>query len=114
LAETTYHTDYRGTERETAKDGFEGSSFRLKNLLGLLAGILAIVFFGSVFLPWVSTWPSVKPLIDYIEETDIDPRGLFYTESEEALETYSEMVDSFRFSPQKKMTQGHTKGLRKP
>ncbi|MBT4290297.1 MAG: hypothetical protein HOD92_23475 [Deltaproteobacteria bacterium] len=51
--------------------------------------------------PWVDTFESVKPLIDFIEERDIDAGALYYTEIEEFSEANINMENTMDYTPGK-------------
>ena len=63
----------------------------LKSWSQFFLGLLAIYLFIAVVLPFLSNLPMSKTAIETIEERDIDPRALFYTESEHAVEAGREM-----------------------
>lgn len=54
--------------------------------LGLFLGLAAIYLVIAVVLPFLSRLPMSRAAIEVIEEQDIDPRALFYTESGHAVE----------------------------
>lgn len=67
-------------EKPTAKSWFQ-----------LFLGLLSIYLFIAIVLPFLSNLPMSREAIEVIEEREIDPRALFYTESEQAVEAGWEM-----------------------
>ena len=61
-------------------------SSSIKAWFRLLLGLLAIYVFIAAVLPFLSRLPMSRAAIEVIEEQDIDPRALFYTESGHAVE----------------------------
>lgn len=68
----------------------------LKSWLKLFIGLLVIYLFVGVVLPFLSNLPLSRAAIDVIEEQDIDPRALFYTESEQAVKAGREMNERIK------------------
>lgn len=62
------------------------NSKKAKEWLQLLLGFGAIFFFIAVAAPFLSNLPLAREAVENIEEKQIDPRALFYTESPEAVE----------------------------
>ena len=77
----------------SAKDG------RIKRISMLIAGILVLWLLISQVGPWIDRRPSVKPLIDFIEENNIDASALYYTEIEEFAEADIQMNHTMDFAP---------------
>lgn len=65
----------------------------------LVMGLLALLLFMFVFVPWVQQFPMVRPLAVYIEESGIDAGALFYTEVEETGDAEAFMRDTMRYPP---------------
>ncbi len=68
------------------------------NLILSLACCLGFMFYIG---PWIDNLESVKPLIDYIEEHDIDAGALYYTEVEEFSEANINMENTMDYTPGK-------------
>ena len=64
-----------------------------------MMGLLALLLFMFVFVPWVQQFPMVRPLVVFIEESGIDASALFYTEVEETGDAESAMRDTMRYPP---------------
>ena len=64
-------------------------------LMGLCVGFIYSV--GPVF----NNRPYVKPLVDFIEERDIDAGALYYTEIEEFSEANINMENTMDYMPGK-------------
>jgi hypothetical protein len=52
-----------------------------------------------VIAPWIETFPMVKPLTEFIEESGIDASALYYTEVEEASEAELNMRSTMEYLP---------------
>ncbi len=57
---------------------------------------LGFIFFLG---PWMDKCESVKPLIDFIEEREIDAGALFYTDIEEFSEANINMENTMDYPP---------------
>jgi len=58
----------------------------IKSWIQFFSGLFAIYLFIVVVLPFLSNLPISQAAIETIEEREIDPRALFYTDSEQAVE----------------------------
>jgi hypothetical protein len=67
--------------------------------LMLCAAIFLLWLFMFVIAPWVGTFPLVKPLAQFIEDTGIDASALYYTEIDETAEAEMYLRDAARFAP---------------
>lgn len=67
----------------------------------LLFGVSLILVFMFGIVPWVERLPSVRPLVEFIEESGINVQGLFYTEVEETGDAENYMRNTMRYSPRK-------------
>ncbi len=66
-----------------------------------MLGLLLILVFMFVVLPWVNNTAAVRPLVQFVEDTGINASGLFYTDVEESADAEAQMRDTMRFMPQK-------------
>ncbi len=71
-----------------------------KNWFHLLISFLMIYLFIFYFVPQISKLASVKPLIDFIVENDIDASALYYTEIEEFSEAEFFIENSMEYHSQ--------------
>ena len=59
------------------------TSERIKGFTYLLLSIMIVMFFVFVLAPGIDNVPRVKPLINFIDEHQIDAGALYYTDIEE-------------------------------
>jgi hypothetical protein len=55
----------------------------LRSWLGLAVGLGLIWIMAYVILPWGRTLPYIGPIMDCVEQADIDAGSYWYTQSEE-------------------------------
>lgn len=72
---------------------------KVKRLTVLVVGIMVLWIFMNHIAPWMDQRPSVRPLINFIEENNIDASALYYTEIEEFSEADIQMNHSMDFAP---------------
>ena len=56
---------------------------KMKGITYLLLSIMIVMFFVFVLAPGIDNVPRVKPLINFIDEHQIDAGALYYTDIEE-------------------------------
>ena len=76
-----------------------GRMEKIKGVLGLVAGILAILLFMFGLAPALEKIPYVKPLVQFIEEREIDASALYYTEIEEFAEAELNLSTTMTYPP---------------
>ena len=72
-----------------------------KQIVSFLAWIAFIIFFMLVIAPIFDNLPVIRPVIDFIEEENIDATALYYTEIEEFFDSDIYMNNAMRFNPKK-------------
>ena len=68
-------------------------------MFGCMALVLGFILFLAPFLDGARL---VQPLIQFIDERDIDAAALYYTESEEFSDAANYINNAIAFSPQEK------------
>jgi hypothetical protein len=74
----------------------------LKRWGALLLGLFVIWLFVFVLAPRVAEHETVRPLVQFIEESGIDAGALFYTETKETGDAENYLRNSFLYPPKKK------------
>lgn len=69
------------------KDDIHGSDLRRSRAnssgwLWLMIALAAILVLWLVVLPWLATQPPIRRHIEFLEQRQIDPSAMFYTELE--------------------------------
>lgn len=72
---------------------------KVKRLTVLVISIAALWVFMNHIAPWMDQRQSIQPLIDFIEENNIDASALYYTEIEEFAEADIQMNHSMDYTP---------------
>jgi len=96
------YTTALGIKSRTVKISATGGgpkSDRLKKWFRLFVGFACIWAFMFVLIPSFDDLPVVKPLIDFIEERDMNATALFYSDAEETAEAQNYLINSKRFRP---------------
>lgn len=86
-------------QTDTDKIEVSLSSEKARRVALLVVSILILWVFINHIAPWMDKRPSVQPLIDFIEENDIDAGALYYTEIEEFAEADIQMNHSMDYTP---------------
>ncbi len=68
-------------------------------IIYLIFWFLACYFFMVCIAPQFDKLESVKPLVDFIEERDIDAGALYYTEIDEFFEANIHMKNTMDYMP---------------
>ena len=71
----------RKTEKKAR--GTSAQCGKMYGWLGLAAGLGLLWMATYVILPWGKTLPYIKPIMQAIDESDIDAGQYWYTQSEE-------------------------------
>ena len=69
---------------------------------GIINFILSIALcWGFIFYvgPWMDTFESVQPMINYIEKHSIEANAMYYTEVEEFSEANINMENTMDYTP---------------
>jgi hypothetical protein len=74
---------------------------RMKGIPSLLFSILLVVVFIFYVCPLMDKLPLVEPLIEFIDEQNIDAGALYYTEIEEFSDAEVTMRNTMSFAPGK-------------
>ena len=70
-----------------------------KRLGAFAACILAIVLFMFYIGPRLEQHPAIQPMVQFIDERDINANMYFYTEVEEFSEANVNMINTMAFPP---------------
>lgn len=70
-----------------------------RRLLEFSIGVFGLWLFMFVFLPRMESHPSIQPMVQFIEERDIDATALVYSEIEEFAVGYTEMDNTMDYMP---------------
>lgn len=70
-----------------------------KRIAGLLACILVIALFMFYIGPALEQTPALKPIVQFIDERDINANMYFYTEVEEFSEANINMDNTMAYPP---------------
>jgi hypothetical protein len=84
---------------ERKLDGHHSPSNSILRWIALLLCFSLVWVFMFVIAPWIETFPMVKPLTEFIEESGIDASALYYTEVEEASEAELNMRSTMEYLP---------------
>ena len=84
------------------KTGSKSRKSRIKGVVHLFGFIALVLGFILFFAPFLDRVPSIQPLIQFIDERDIDATALFYTEIEEFSDAAIYMNNTLMFSPQER------------
>lgn len=68
---------------EMKADGIPARRGKVYGWLGLAAGLGLLWMTTYVILPWGKTLPYIQPIMQAIDESDIDAGQYWYTQSEE-------------------------------
>ncbi len=71
----------------------------IKKAAKLILCILIILIFMFYIGPLMEKLPLVQPLVQVIDERDIDASALFYTEIEESFEAKTNMENTIKYMP---------------
>ena len=85
--------------REHINDSNETQPIRFKGVRDLLLSIMLILIFMFGIAPLMDRLPFIRPLVDFIEERDIDAGALYYTEIEEFSEAAIQMENTMDYGP---------------
>jgi len=72
-----------------------------KGIVTLVVFVFLIWIFLYYIGPWAKNIPMVRPLLEFIEENDIDAGAYYYTEVEEFAEAEFAINQSMAYSPKK-------------
>jgi hypothetical protein len=72
-----------------------------RRLFRLFLGISLILFFIFGIGPLLDKAPYIRPMVQFIEEREIDATALYYTEIEEFSEAEINMRNSMDYAPRK-------------
>lgn len=72
---------------------------RMKGISYLLLSIILVLFFVFILAPNIDNVPRVKPLINFIDEHQIDAGALYYTDIEEFSIAELNMKNTIVYSP---------------
>jgi len=75
------------------------TSERIKGFTYLLLSIMIVMFFVFVLAPGIDNVPRVKPLINFIDEHEINATALYYTDIEEFSVAEFNMKNTLDYSP---------------
>lgn len=70
-----------------------------KGIVTLVVFVFLIWIFLYYIGPWAKNIPMVRPLLEFIEENDIDAGAYYYTEVEEFAEAEFAINQSMAYSP---------------
>jgi hypothetical protein len=73
---------------------------RAKGVVHLLGFAALIMGFMMLLAPLMDRLPMVQPMVQFIEDRDIDASALFYTEIEEFSDAANYMNNTMGYSPQ--------------
>ena len=76
----------------------------VRKLAEFFISIALCMTFILVVAPMIDKHPAVKPLIDFIDERDIDAGALYYTEIEEFSEANINMENTMDYTPRVRAT----------
>ena len=79
--------------------GHSPEKTQLRKLTEFGIGALALWLFMFVLLPAMESHPSIQPMVQFIEERDIDATALLYSEIEEFSTGYTEMDNTMDYMP---------------
>ena len=85
------------TRKRIRKDTETGKTERL---MVLFIGVILIAAFMFLVGPWMRRLPLIHPLLEFIEERDINTAALYYTEIEEFSVAEFNIDHSMRFPPE--------------
>lgn len=88
----------------------ESKSSGMKGLIQLVGCIAAVLVFMLVLAPFLDRAPLVQPLIQFIDEREIDAGAMFYTEIEEFSDAANYMNNSMDYSPGRRIVGAHIEG----
>lgn len=71
----------------------------LTRVSAFVISILICLFVIFKVGPWLDTLPALRPMIEFIEERDIDAAALYYTEIEEFSEANVNMENTMDYPP---------------
>lgn len=77
----------------------EGLSGMLRKWTALALGIALIWVFIFVLAPWLQNTEAVKPLAEYVRESDIDASALYYTDVKETGEAEVYLRGALEYCP---------------
>ena len=69
----------------------------IKRVVKLILCIVSVLFFMFFIGPMMDKLPLVKPLVQFIDEREIDASALYYTEIEEFSEANSNMENTMKY-----------------
>jgi len=72
---------------------------RIKGYAYLFLSIIIVMIFVFVLAPGIDKLPHVKPLINYIDEQEIDAAALYYTDIEEFSVAEINMKNTMEYLP---------------
>lgn len=88
------------TNRKKPEENCERPSALIR-VSALFISILICLFFIFKIGPWLDTIPALRPMIEFIEERDIDAAALYYTEIEEFSEANINMENTMDYPPRR-------------
>ncbi len=80
---------------------YKQSYGRFKEWMLFLFSILIIICFIFILGPLLDQLPLLKPIVQFIEENDIDAGALYYTEIEEFSTAEINMKNTMDYRPQR-------------
>ena len=83
-----------------SKKGSESQGSRIKGIIHLFGFMALVLGFILFFMPYLDRAPLVQPLVQFIDERDIEAAALFYTEIEEFSDATNYMNNTMVYSPQ--------------
>jgi hypothetical protein len=72
---------------------------RMKGIAYLLLSIMIVMFFVFVLAPGIDNVPHVKPLINFIDEYEINAAALYYTDIDEFSVAEINIKNTLDYSP---------------
>lgn len=78
---------------------FPGIPSRVKGALALIVSTLLVAVFILYLCPLIDRISFVEPLVEFIDERDIDAGALYYTEIEEFSDAEITMKNIMSFTP---------------
>lgn len=73
---------------------------KARGIIRLIGLVALVIVFILIIAPYMDRAPLVQPLIQFIDERDIDAGALFYTDIEEFSDAANFMDNTMEFAPE--------------
>jgi hypothetical protein len=91
---------YRGTINKNITPFRDATTTgKVKRLAGLIGTLLLIWVLMTYVGPWGKNSTAIRPIMEFIEERDIDAGALYYTDLEEFAEAEIHINHTMDFTP---------------